>query len=285
MDGGRRAGSSAAVGAAVVLALFATAAAAGQEIFDRGQNVVPVYEGWEANPDGSFTLVFGYLNRNYEQHLHIPVGDDNFLEPGGLDQGQPTWFFPRRHRFLFRIAVPPDFGENEIVWTLTANGRTERAYATLLPDYAIDNEMIAFDGNVVSNTPLTPGNEPPSLQVAGESARSVRVGEELALSAVIGDDGLPPPPTDEALRNSRSGLSLTWFVYRGPGEAVAFDPEQKVYPYFLPGPEPPPPVPADGRLDVRARFSRPGQFVLRAMALDGVLWSTHDVAVTVNGPQ
>lgn len=285
MAGGRRQGSSTTTSAAIALALAVTALAAGQEIFDSGQNVVPVYEGWEANPDGSFNLVFGYLNRNYREHLHIPVGDGNFIEPGGLDQGQPTWFFPRRHRFLFRIRVPPDFGDGEIVWTLTANGRTERAYATLLPDYAIDNQMIAFDGNAVSNTRLTPGNEPPSLQVAGESARTVRVGEELPLSAVIGDDGLPAPPADEALRNSRSGLSLTWFVYRGPGDAVAFDPEQPVYPYFLPGPDPPPPVPADGRFDTRAWFSRPGTFVLRAMALDGVLWSTQDVTVTVHGAQ
>ena len=284
MAGGRRQGSSTTASAAIALALAVTAAAAaGQEIFDSGQNVVPVYEGWEANPDGSFNLVFGYLNRNYQEHLHIPVGDDNFLEPDGLDRGQPTWFFPRRHRFLFRISVPPDFGDSEIVWTLTANGRTEKAYATLLPDYAIDNQMIAFDGNAVSNTRLTPGNEPPSLQVAGETARTVRVGEELTLSAVIADDGVPLPPTDEALRNSRSGLSLTWFVYRGPGDAVTFDPAQPVFPYFLPGPDPPPPVPADGRIDVRARFSRPGKYVLRAMALDGVLWSTQDITVTVDG--
>ena len=285
MAGGRQEGSCRTACVLAGLALFIAAPAAAQEKFDSGQNVVPVYEGWEANPDGSFNLVFGYLNRNYREHLHVPVGDDNFLEPGGLDQGQPTWFFTRRHRFIFRITVPPDFGDSEIVWTLTANGRTGKAYATLLPDYAIDNQMIAFDGNAVSNTRLTPGNEPPSLQVAGESARTVRVGEELPLSAVIGDDGIPVPPTDEALRNSRSGLSLTWFVYRGPGDAVTFDPAQPVYPYFLPGPDPPPPVPADGKIDVRAWFSRPGRFVLRAMALDGVLWRTHDVTVTVNDAQ
>ena len=285
MDGGSRQGSFRTARLAAGLALAATVTAGGQEVFDRGQNVVPVYEGWEANPDGTFNLVFGYLNRNYQEHLHIPVGPDNYLEPGGLDLGQPTWFFPRRHRFLFRIRVPRDYGNQEIVWTLTAHGRTEKAYATLLPDYAIDNEMIAFDGNVVSNTPLTPGNEPPSLQVAGQSTRMVGQGEPLVLSAVIGDDGVPSPPTDEALRNSRSGLSLTWFVYRGPGDAVAFDPEQIVYPYFLPGPDPPPPVPPDGKFDVRAWFSRPGRFVLRAMALDGVLWSTQDVTVTVHGAQ
>ena len=285
MDGGSRKGRFWTARLAIGLALAVTVTAGGQEIIDRGQNVVPVYEGWEANPDGTFNLVFGYLNRNYLEHLHIPVGPDNFLEPGGQDHGQPTYFYPRRHRFLFRVRVPSDYGDQEIVWTLTAHGRTEKAYATLLPDYAIDNEMIAFDGNVVSNTPLTPGNEPPSIRVAGETSRTVRMGEPLALSAVATDDGLPPPPTDPALRNSRSGLSVTWFVYRGAGDAVKFDPEQRVYPYFLPGPDPPPPVPPGGKFDVRAWFSRPGQFVLRAMALDGVLWSTQDMTVMVNGTE
>ncbi len=264
------------------LALAAGGAASAQVKYDRGQNVVPVYEGWEANPDGTFNLVFGYLNRNYGEHVHIPVGPDNFLEPGGIDQGQPTYFFQRRHRFLFRITVPSDFGGSEMVWTLTAHGRTEKAYATLLPDYAIENDMISFDGNAVSNTPRTPGNEPPTLRLAGETRRVATVGEPLSLSAFASDDGLPPLPRDESLFNSRSGLSVTWFVYRGPAGTVTFDPEQRVYPYFLPGPDPPPPVSPDGRFNVRVRFSQPGEFVLRATALDGVLWANRNLHVTVN---
>jgi hypothetical protein len=39
----------------------------GQTRFDSGQNVVPVYEGWIRNPDGSFDLVFGYFNRNFKK--------------------------------------------------------------------------------------------------------------------------------------------------------------------------------------------------------------------------
>ena len=244
-----------------LLAAFTTVPLVGQEVFDRGQNVVPVYEGWETNPDGSFNLVFGYLNRNYEEHLHLPVGSDNSLEPGGLDQGQLTSFFPRRHRFIFRIAVPSDFGDKEVVWTLRAHGKPERAYGTLLPDYAIEDDMIAFDASVVSNMARTPENTPPVISLIGESHRTVAVGESVALSAIVRDDGLPVPPEDEALRNSRSGLSLTWFVYRGPAEDVTFDPEQHVHPYFLPGPDPPPPPPppSDGAFEVRLGFSEPGE--------------------------
>ena len=98
--------------------------------YDFGQEVVPAYEGWEQNEDGSFSLVFGTMNRNWEEELHIPIGPDNSIEPGGPDQGQPTWFLPRRNRFLFRIRVPADFGDKELVWTLTSpNGETKRAYA------------------------------------------------------------------------------------------------------------------------------------------------------------
>ena len=158
------------------------------------------------------------------------------------------------------MRVPADFGDKEVVWTLIAHGKTEKAYATLLPDYAVEDDMIAFDGTGVANTPRTPGNTPPTLRLEGETDRAVRVGDTLSLSAFVSDDGLPPIPKDEARRNSRSGLSVTWFVYRGPAETVAFEPEQRVYPYFLPGPDPPPPLPPDGRSDVRVTFSKPGAF-------------------------
>ena len=40
--------------------------------FNSGQDVVPIYEGWERVPDGSFNMVFGYLNRNHVEELAIP---------------------------------------------------------------------------------------------------------------------------------------------------------------------------------------------------------------------
>ena len=45
--------------------------------FNSGQSVVPIYEGWERVPDGSFNMVFGYLNRNHVQELTLPVGAQN----------------------------------------------------------------------------------------------------------------------------------------------------------------------------------------------------------------
>ena len=64
-----------------------------------GLNVVPSFEGWEKNADGTFNLVFGYLNRNYDEIVDIPIGPNNSIEPGGPDRGQPTHFFPRINRW------------------------------------------------------------------------------------------------------------------------------------------------------------------------------------------
>jgi hypothetical protein len=55
--------------------------ASAQEAYQSGQNVVPVYEGWEPNPDGSFNLVFGYFNRNWEEEIDLPVGPNTRIEP------------------------------------------------------------------------------------------------------------------------------------------------------------------------------------------------------------
>ena len=68
----------------------------------------PVFEGFDTNPDGSFNLWFGYMNRNFEEDIDVPTGPDNRIEPGGR-QGQPTHFEVRRHKDVFKITVPKDF--------------------------------------------------------------------------------------------------------------------------------------------------------------------------------
>ena len=127
---------------ATILLVTPLASTSGQQlVYSSGQTVAPAFEGWEQNPDGTFNMVFGYFNRNLDEHLHVPVGPDNNLEPGGPDRGQPTYFFPRRNRFHFKVRVPADFGDRELVWTLTTYGQTEKAYATLIPEYIIDKQL------------------------------------------------------------------------------------------------------------------------------------------------
>jgi len=145
--------------AAGVLGLLALLAGGGtatraQTRYLRGQNIAPVFEGWKRNPDGTIVFLFGYLNRNYDEVIDIPVGPDNTIEPWG-DAGQPTHFLTRRQRFVFSVAVPKDWDiKKRAVWTLTANGKTERANGWLQPECSrviAENPFLRADAEVVGN--------------------------------------------------------------------------------------------------------------------------------------
>ena len=118
----------------------------------------------------------------------------NSIEPGGPDQGQPTHFLPRRNQFVFRIRVPRDFGNRELVWTLTTNGKTEKAYGSLKPDYVVNATVMAANfgaGGQTGTMPDLAGNVAPVLKIEGERTRRVKVGEPVSLIAVATDDGKP----------------------------------------------------------------------------------------------
>ncbi len=272
---------------------------AGRRSYATGQEVVPAYEGWEQNDDGSFNLVFGTMNRNWEEELHIPIGPHNRIEPGGPDRGQPTYFLPRRNRFLFRIRVPADFGDNEVVWTLTSpNGETKHAYGTLMPDYYMDNNVRMANNGAGVRGDLG-SNTPPALTLDGPLRRTVKVDEPVVLTAVAQDDGLPAArpmrPTNPAQPSSltptaATGLRLSWFVYRGKTN-VTFDPAQiKVWEDTRANSNSPwgagweTPAPPEGnKWVVQARFAEPGTYVLRCIAHDGGLASYEDVTFEVTG--
>jgi len=239
----------------------------------RDKTVAPVFEGFQRNPDGTFDLLFGYFNRNWDAELDAPIGPANHIEPGGPDRGQPTHFLPRRNRFVFRVRVPADFGSREMVWTLVTQGETLRAYGTLKPLYEVDDIAIAANlgaGGPSGNRPDIPGNKPPRVKVDGEKTRSVRVGEATILQAIATDDGSPRPRPmagsigqDRTVPTSATGLRVSWFVYRGTGD-VTFDPPQaKVWEDLRDGGNSPwsvgwttPPLPADDRWTTRVTFKR-----------------------------
>jgi hypothetical protein len=284
---------------AVALAFSTFTVLTGQQMaVSSGQTVAPAFEGWEKNPDGSYNMVFGYFNRNLDEHLHVPIGPDNNIEPGGPDQGQPTYFYPRRNRFHFKVRVPADFGKKELVWTLTTQGKTEKAYATLIPEYVIDTQLPMLDVGNFGRDPEGRDllNKTPMVQLEGPADRRVAVGKPLSLSASASDDVMPKPkpapkggPGSPRGRADALGLRVAWFVYRGEGANVTFDPPQfKIYPdYRLDSNSPwspgwtPPPLPANGRFPVAVTFKAPGTYVVRVMAHDGGLSSAQDVTVTV----
>ena len=292
------AGGSAALLCAVAIAGLGLATV-GAQVQPAAANITPVYEGWVPNADGSFELLFGYVNREWSGETFIPVGPDNSMEPGGPDLGQPTNFFPRRNRFTFQVHVPKDFGTKEIVWTLTSKGRTDKAYGTLKPDYVLDDTSIMSNigtGGGLSTTPDMVGNKAPVLKLEGAKSRTAKVGEPVAFAATATDDGKPNRKDMPALLGgnymlpaSANGLRLSFFVYRGPGTAVTFDPPQiEVWEDTRDGGRSPwsagfktPPLPAGNKWEARASFSQPGTYVVRALAHDGGLWSSEDITVTV----
>jgi hypothetical protein len=245
-----------------VISAFSVLSSAQSLSYTRGQNISPAYEGWEQGPDGAKYFLFGYMNRNWEEEIDVPVGAENGFNVGGADQGQPTHFLPRRNRFVFRVKVPNGFSEkDELVWTLTTHGKTEKAYATLRPDYIVDDVVKASETGALgagTSSPEVRGNHSPSVHIQEVKARTLKVGEALTVVSDVKDDGIPkrrqPSPAllaaaaqrlaaDPALaaqlRNpamsppsritvgKNVGLHVSWFVYRGPvGGKATFDPPQ-----------------------------------------------------------
>jgi hypothetical protein len=250
--------------------------------FSSGQDIQPYFEGWIHNADGTFDLVFGYFNRNWQEELAIPAGPANSVEPGGADRGQPTYFLPRRQGWVYRLRVPSDFGKQVVTWTITANGKTQKAYGELLPVEEITERIIMTRGN------LNPGdgdpNMPPAITVAPVGTPAAKAA--VVLTATVSDDGLPKPrpvappkpvtPGDAtaitAQANSSGvarprGLTVSWMQIRGPAK-IRFDPAATT------------PV-ANGKADVTARFDERGTYVVRATANDGALSTRADLTITV----
>lgn len=172
--------------------------------YTRGQPISAGYEGWEQDADGAKYFVFGYMNKNWEEELDVSVGPDNGFQPGAADRGQPTHFFPRRNRYVFRVPVPAQFREqDELVWTLTTHGRTSKAYASLRADLQLDALAKASDTGALPGMASSPGlraNKPPVLEIEGSRTLTVKAGQPLALVAKVTDDGVPKATTEEETR-------------------------------------------------------------------------------------
>lgn len=245
-----------------------------------GDIVAPFFDGWYKNPDGTYTLSFGFFNRNTEELIEIPIGPDNFIEPAEYDGLQPTSFPPvdyggfsgRRERGAFAVRVPADFAGQEVVWTLRVNGRE-----------------LSVPGKVTSSayelgyTPMAAGSLPPWLsfstdgeRVSGREGvtieRATSVDQPLELRIGAGDRGE---------REEEVPVTVTWIKHQGPG-TVEFEPGEITI------------GPPEGDAVATARFSEPGRYVLRARVdnfdmsdssfADQCCWSNGFVVVEVSAP-
>ena len=253
-----------------------------QMIRESGRPIVPVFEGWYENDDGTYTLSFGYASFNLEEALHIPLGEDNFIEPGEYDGGQPT-YFKEIHRSIrrpwnnFLITVPADIGEERVVWTLRNRGET---YATpghiTSPSYIIENPIAParyLQGTASGYAPFM------SFDAAGPFVQgltgtragplSARVGQPLEISVWV--------ESGETLYEEPESW-LYWMLYSGPGDAIFSEDEVEIA--LTEG---------AGVGTTNVTFSEPGEYVLLVNSIETLrnsfeyhcCWTNGWVEVTV----
>ena len=239
---------------------------------EAGQSVTGAFEGWFQNPDGSFSMLVGYFNRNTKQTLDIPLGPENQIQPGGPDYGQPTHFTAGRAWGIFTVKVPKDFGEQKLTWTIIANGKPTSIKLWLNKDYEISPFTASADVGPDADTPPTLRfqdfkEDGPVVQgPQGLSThRSTTVSEALPLTAWVSDDAKWFSNSGAKPRNlSPIPVTVTWSKYRGPGD-VAFSKAKPVVEKLEAGDAK---FVFNGKATTTAKFSEPGEYVLHVTIND-----------------
>ena len=229
-----------------------------------GEAIFPAFEGWYPNDDGTFTILLGYFNRN-DHPVDVAVGEENRIDPGGPDHGQPSHFLPGRAWGVFSIVVPGDFGDQRFTWTVTVNNQQSEVSFWLNPSYYVDPFLNRANGNMPPRLRVGDGAEVQGPPVTGISATlDATVDEPLELAAAVRDVALTNPPPPRANRRPRPELTLTWRLYRGPAD-VTFDtgaeeePENGRHEFG---------DVAGGDTTTWVTFSEPGEYRLMATAND-----------------
>lgn len=233
-----------------------------------GQGVSPVFEGWYRNPDGSYNLSFGYLNRNAEEIVEIPQGAQNRIEGGEPVQGLPTRFLPRRHYGVVVVRVPASFApEDEVTWTIDFRGQTYAIPGHILPSYMIDalGSPASDERPVLLRVGAAEVKGPHGTVVGPLRAR---VGQPLEISATA------------ELEEGHHPITFRFYKYSGPGEVALSAAEV--------------PLEGNGSAATHATFSAPGDYVVYVRANTGdprsyisagqeqCCWSNAYVRVTVD---
>lgn len=247
--------SIAAACTVALVGLGGTAASAQEGALDQlkplpseGGPVSPMFDGWYRNPDGTFTLSFGFINLNRDEAPNIPIGENNYIEPAQFNGMQPTYFPPirysgfggRHERGAFAVVIPAEMAEQDVVWTVRHNGRT----------FSIPGRTGILEYEL-SHSPATEGSLPPSVRFGngetvqgrvGAVAEPVRgrVGQPVTLSVWGQDEG----------QRERKAVNFVFYKYQGPGE-VEFDDDEFTIDE------------GTGEVSTTATFSEAGQYMIR----------------------
>lgn len=234
-----------------------------------GQPVIPLFEGYYPNPDGTYEICFGYFNLNTEEDVDIPLGPDNMIEPAEFDGMQPTHFdrVPaanyRRRFCVFTVNVPADFGEREVRWTLNTHGEAITTPGKVLLPYFLDEPNSGGRGIIAPV--LRFEEDGPEFKgrtgFTGERL-TVAVGDPLTLSVWVDH------PDDRSW--------VAWTLHQGAGRVTFAESEMWV-------------PKAEGVSTTTARFGEPGEYLIRVQAIDSptssfefhCCWTNGYIPVTV----
>jgi hypothetical protein len=234
-----------------------------------GLPVSPIMEGWYDNGDGTYTISFGYLNRNRNSVVHIPLGEDNNLDNSDLNGLQPTVFLPGRQHGVFGITIPAEERANDVWWTIANEGDEVHR----VPGRA---RIGAYE---LDWAPRAHGAFPPTMWfesrddstmgphgVTAAQTLEARVGDSIELSVNVADDSLilnVDDPQDPRYANRL--LRVRWSVFQGEPEGVEFDTGASDN-GVVPGPGPAVVRLPDGfgAARVNVTFKTPGEYVFLA---------------------
>lgn len=242
-----------------------------------GLPVVPIFEGAYENEDGSVSYSFGYLNRNTDEPISIPLGTNNRIEPAQFDGNQPTHFETRRHTGVFTVTVPASMRDGEVWWYIKTEGHDELKVPGRRGrlGYTLD-EKPRPAGSVaplVSYTQDGPSAQNP-MGMTAPNALTVKSGVPVTLTVHASDPSVRDPADP---RNAKPiPLRVSWHKHQGPGEVSYQKHPSSEEPAPLselqiargiapPGADQTVLTNGQGVANVIATFSEPGDYVIRTM--------------------
>ncbi len=253
-----------------------------QPIAPDNNTLAPFMEGWYANPDGSFSFSFGYLNVNLDT-LFIPLGENNRLDHPKFDGVQPTVFFPGRHRGVFSVTIPANMEYESIWWDVTTEwgnntrvpGRTG-AVAYQLDWYPRPHGSVT--PGVYFESASNVGRGPPGI--FDERTHTASAGSPMTLSVNAMD---PSERDQDDTRNVNVPLRVVWSQLQGPASVAYSRHDSNPAPEMpttgparfrrVPGPQVISLSEGQGTANVIVTFPEPGEYLMLAQVDN---WAAND---------